>query len=448
MVFPLGKLKTDDSDLIIHLKKSNSFSFLQEQTKNKINDKLKQRKKNSPHALNAQHETLRELWKAVLTDALLSLKKMDSRESGDKPDDYETFFHEESLGIEELEEILTGFVDAESLMYGASPNRYRDHLAHVFRVWILGHALLKNHLNGQLDPPSPELGVISNEEWECMWAITALCHDLGYPLESVEWINKKCRGSLESLGLVSSGDLRFFFSQQMLPFHDTAIKIIASKIVLARLSEHRKSDEKYLTHIQNKYYLKLLKSFDQLSHGIVSSLLLCRSSVYFLESEFCHDSYEPLEKKDARQFLIRREILRAIAAHTCPDIYHVKFNTLSFLLYMVDEIQCWGRPTFEELQQRPSTNKTGATTDVAINTYTANEIDVEIDMHGDKFNDDDKKKVMNQLNTFHRILRLALDTPKMKESELNLRFAVVNGKVTAEFLLSKGTITKKPDGWW
>ena len=63
--------------------------------------------------------------------------------------------------------------------------------------------------------------------------------------------------------------------------------------------------------------------------------------VYFLESDYDLTQSKALKKEDARQFIIRREALRAIAIHTCPDIYHLRSNTFSFLLIICDDLQEW-----------------------------------------------------------------------------------------------------------
>ena len=68
-----------------------------------------------------------------------------------------------------------------------------------------------------------------------------------------------------------------------------------------------------------------------------------KNLVYFLESDFLYDNNKPLKEQDAKQFIIRREILRAIASHNCEDIYHLHFKTLNFLLVICDEMQEWER---------------------------------------------------------------------------------------------------------
>lgn len=369
-----------------------------------------------PQGLKEQQKHLLDLWPEVLTDALFSLKESDAREFDQTNPNMESFFHAASLGVTDLKDILTGFSEFEGMLYGASPDRYRDHLVHSFRVWIIGQGLLKTGLRGALGTYEASVLQVKQLEWECMWAIVALCHDIGYPLSAVEKINERARNTFKKQGLIPEGDLRFTFRQQMLPFHDTMIQLMASKPV------RDGSTTKWQTHLQNKYYVKLLKSFDQLHHGVISALLTSRGLVYFLESDMSHDGWKPLTREDARQFLIRREILRAIAAHTCADIYHLHFDTLSFLLYIVDEIQCWGRPTFEELQCGAASYGSSR---VTVRAFKKNHIDIEIATDDPEWDQEQQKGMKFQRERLHRMLRLAVDTRKLGKSSF-LNFKVSN----------------------
>ena len=428
--FTLGE--NADKHLVEYLRNFDNFTYLEKPARKKIQT-LKQ-------DLRQEYKILKELWPLVLTDALKRLKRHDCREWDKKNKNirFDSFFHEHSLGVTELEKVFTGFTEFEGMLYGASPDRYRDHIAHAFRVWIIGHGILNNCFEWDLAIDKGFEKKISEEEWQCMWAIAALCHDVGYPLTAIEKINQQARNTLRSLGLTPAGDLRFVFSQQMLPFHDTIIKLMSSKLVES--AGEKPSESKYLTHLQNKYYLKLLKSFDKPDHGIASSLLISKALVYFLESDLSHDNRSPLSEEDARQFLIRREILRAIAAHTCQDIYHLKFDTLSFLLYIVDELQCWGRPTLEELQHQSGGLRDA---EAKIKKFSRTHIDIQIKTHDDIWDRDQKDGLNNQLDKLHRMLRLAVDTPTLSK-ELFFRLSIINnmGK-EGEFFLTNGKITKK-----
>ena len=389
------------------------------------------------------HE-LGDIWPRILTDALFTLKKADKREYEEgKGLDARSLFDATSLGVQDLRKLLDSFREFEGMLYGASPEGYRDHVLHVFRAWMLGHLILEECLSWALFAEAEMPGPISETEWKCMWALASLCHDIGYPLAAIDKINRKARDALAVLGLLPLGDLRFGFSQQMLPFHDTVIKQMASKPVRLR--------EGYCTHLQNKYYLKYLKSFDQLSHGIVSALLISKSLVYFLESDFSHDTRALLDAEDARQSLIRREVLRAIASHTCLDIYHLRFNTLSFVLYLVDEIQTWGRPTLRQVFASEDQEEQEAT----VEGFSEKSISIRIGVPDEAWRavwteGQNANWVRRKINDLHRILRLAVGTPTASGLHLEV---VYSGKrnddlSAAWFRLDKGRIEKHPDDWF
>jgi hypothetical protein len=433
MPFPKPPFKLNDKGkgdkvLLDYLKQNTSVSFVSDKTR-----KLLTEISTDENLTKERDRLLKKVWPAVLNDALRVLKKNDPREWPEGKDStIGTFFDEASLGVSDLQEVLSGFSDFEGVMYGASPEQYRDHVVHSFRVWIIGQGLLKECFAGSLKTDTKLQSTICPEEWECMWALIALCHDIGYPLSQLERVNELARNALTRQGLLPQGDLRFTFSQQMQPFHDTVIRLMASKPVKLAEAVRPTKDEKkegkeriYVTHLRNKYYLKLLKSFDNLDHGVVSSLLISKVLVYFLESDLCHDWWSPLTEEDARQFLIRREILLAIASHTCPDIYHLEFNTLSFLLYMADEIQCWGRPTLTKLQEEPAGIMNGQ---VEVEEFDDNRIAIMITTDDDEPWDEKQKKAIsdNWIGRLRKMLRLAVGTPKLEKS--HLRFQAKNKK--------------------
>ncbi|MHC4356622.1 MAG: hypothetical protein ACYS0H_28320, partial [Planctomycetota bacterium] len=268
-----------DPFLLELLKEAANFSYLSMETRGSLN---KLRFTANQDDLRHLHNELVELWPRILTDAVLQLIKSSQDYDKDNPN-MDSFFDAATLGARELGEVLKGFSEFEGIMYGASPGHYRDHVAHSFRVWIIGQWILKKCFGRRLSGLGDFDNDTDQEEWESMWAIVALCHDIGYPLSKIEQINERARQTLRKQGLISEGDMRFTFRRQMLPFHDTIIKLMASNAVALP------DGAKYVTHLQNKYYLKLLKSFDRLDHGIVSSLLISKALVYFLESDLSHD---------------------------------------------------------------------------------------------------------------------------------------------------------------
>ena len=177
-----------------------------------------------------------------------------------------------------------------------------------------------------------------------MWCIASLTHDLGYPTEVVHEIHDKLKNMLNVFNIQ---DVSYILSQQSQLFNDNIIKIISSDLELCK-KDSIAGSYKYTTHSQAKYYLKYSRSIEKWDHGVESCIVLVKSLVYFLETDFSLDKRRLMKIEDARRFLIRQRILRAIASHNCDFIYHLKLD-LSFLLRIVDEMQEWNRPKLTDL---------------------------------------------------------------------------------------------------
>ena len=140
-----------------------------------------------------------------------------------------------------------------------------------------------------------------------------------------------------------------------------------------------------------------------------------KNLVYFLESDL--DLSNPFtDQEDARQFYIRREILRAIASHTCTDIYHLYPNSLAFILILADELQISGRPTFSELKiGRPMLKLC-----VKIPIISKKKIQIEVKVVEEKIVGHDeegeggKELFFALCRKWHKWLRGALDASKRK----------------------------------
>lgn len=104
-----------------------------------------------------------------------------------------------------------------------------------------------------------------------------------------------------------------------------------------------------MARLQSKYYFKFQKSLERNSHGILSTLITYKLLTYFLESDYNINEDYAFNSEECRQFYIRREILRAVASHTCDDIYQMYMGSFSFLLRICDDTQEWGRKNITEL---------------------------------------------------------------------------------------------------
>ena len=260
----------------------------------------------------------------------------------------------EAQGIDELTSYFDSFTDFERILYGANAN-YRDHVFHIFRTWLLGvYVIISKNFQITLidgsDGRWDDFGKITQCEIMSMWAIISFCHDLGYPLEKAQGIfkeTKKMLGQIVSEPQIST-DLSFSRSQD--PNNYQIIDFISTKI-----SKNPDNPDSFWGKIQSKYRYKLNASLERCAHGAISALIIYRKLTYFKESDFnLNFNFPYTDHKDVRQFYIRREILRAIAYHTCPDIYNIQISTFPSLLFMCDEMQNWERKNFTDIYSNSS----------------------------------------------------------------------------------------------
>jgi len=400
-----------------------NMAFIRLETRNKLNSLIQ--KANGPGKTNLLcfSNDLMDIWELLLTDAIFHLKVNDDREFSSSMD--RKWVDEESFGVNDLASYFRHFSDFEKLLYGAD-RFYREHTAHVFRVWVMGVSIMNHFANNSINiqkdvddklKKEEELNITSGEE-EAMWCIIALSHDLGYPLGKITGINESIRNIVGYFGKASLEDFAFSFPPQTHFLNDFILRFVASKLVL---TNDGSTNHLYKTSLQSKFYLKFSKSFEEYKHGIVSCIILMKNLVFFLESDYDFEEIKKLDAKDARQFQIRKEILRSIATHTCNDIYHINLNTFSFLLFFCDEAQFWGRPIFDDLLQG-DIDQCHAT----IQELSANSIYLVLDFTNQKDKDKmNNKYFVSKAKDLRKLFRTAVKT---NERSFSFTFEIVDHK--------------------
>jgi hypothetical protein len=414
------------------------IKFLNFKVHGRIPSQVKKLKKEigelkSDKELSLQKDQLLKIWDLLIGSAIVYLKSKDKREKHHDDEDY---------GVSNLSKFFRSYTDFESVFYGADKH-YRDHVSHMFKVFLLGELLLtEKKLFAKIQIGElflDEKFKILDEEKEAVWCIISLTHDLGYGMRLVPNINKKTRSMLEKFDIFDIHELGFPFPNQ--PFNEFVIKIASSE--LRELTENekellkKKDDEKkppledrrkYVNHIQSKYLLKFSRSFDHFSHGIFSSILLVKNCIYFLERDFSRNLSKPLNQLDARNFLIRQTILRSIASHDCDEIYYLTLPQFPFLLRIIDEMQDWGRPGLSDLfKHKPEIDLFVDKLDDANISYRCvyrNNLNAPLDAKDKKeFNDIIKAEFIRKCEIFRKILRSAVGGELRK---LILTFTVVD----------------------
>lgn len=381
--------------------------------------------------LHYQAELLNNLWKQLISDAISFLKKRDNRE----------LYHDRmTMGTENLCDFLNEFQKFEPILYGSVPN-YRDHIAHVLRVYFLGQYLIKNAI-GFENISFSRSDFVSAPEKEAMWCITALTHDLGVSLEKVHDINQKVRSMLQKFGNIPVQEIGYSYFAQFGTFSEFAVKFMSSDVT--RVNEDQKGknkaknkaknkvQEEFTTRIQSKYYQKFLAALGNFNHGVMSSIILMKDLVYFKESDYKLDQSKYLDAEDARQFMIRREMLRAIAAHSCDDIYHLTIKNFPFLLTVCDEMQEWGRPRLVDVFKRGETS-----TKLTINRFDEKIVDYRVTFY---FREDSKASEEERKNAKREVIGYCL---AKREKWLNVLRSAVGGnlrELTLKFEVEDATV--------
>ncbi|MHB8076575.1 hypothetical protein [Desulfosporosinus fructosivorans] len=333
----------------------------------------------------SQTPLLDDLWETLIDKSIKCLRFFDNREpfQGD-PDKIAVTY-----GLDKLKEYHERYTKFESLLYGAS-SFYRDHVFHAVRTWMLGIFCLMKTIQDGGSKFVEGIGIdgVEDEDFTkeinffekiSMWTIIALCHDLGYPLEKSQHILDRTREMMKEFIHNPNIWNNFGFSGIQDNINEYIVKFMSTKMKLKKPDGQESKEmnsKQYIGRIQPKYYLKYTKSLERFDHGIVSAVILYKMLLYFLESDFnLNDDYE-YTYNDARQFYIRREILRAMSSHTCSDIYNIHLTTFSSLLFFCDELQEWGRKSWNELYAGLLPDEINLT----INNFVPSEINVHEDI--------------------------------------------------------------------
>lgn len=384
-------------------------------------------------------DQLISLWQTLIEKSVKALRYYDDREPfkanpGKKPVAY---------GVDDLRTYFDKYVNFEKTLYGSS-RYYRDHVVHVFRVWILGITQLFANDNALLKEISIDEDCKVNPiEKISIWTLIALTHDLGYPLEKSLEVVERTKDMMKSFVVnpIISMDLCFNGVQNSM--NDFVLRFMSSKM---KKKEGNSIDGyDFVARLQPKYYFKFQKSLEHNKHGILSALVIYKMLRYFLESDYSTNEDYFFKKEDVRQFYIRRDILRAISSHTCHDIYQLTAKNFSFLLILCDDAQEWGRKSISELY----INKTIEYEYDGLNIDLSQEI-INVSFC-EKFKNIDKEEdVETVLSRFidisldyNEIFRDGLDTSNRNfcfQKKTEIDFGKSNGKVTITLSLN---ITKE-----
>lgn len=374
------------------------------------------------------------LWEKLIGKSIKALRYYDTREPfKDNPAK-----HPLAYGVEELRTYFDKYINFETTLYGSS-RYYRDHVVHVFRVWILGVSQLLSNDNVLLKAIKIDDKCNVNPiEKLSIWTLVALTHDLGYPLEKSLEVVERTKDMMKSFVVNPAITMDLSFNGVQNSMNDFVLRFMSSKMIEKNIAEG--DDCKYVARLQPKYYFKFQKSLERNKHGILSALVIYKILRYFLESDYSTNEDYYFDPEDTRQFYIRREILRAISSHTCHDIYQLTAKNFSFLLILCDDAQEWGRKGISELYINKS----------IVYDYDGLNIDLTDDVvkvsFGEKYKNIDKKEDVKTIisrfidisRDYNEIFRDGLDTAKRDfcfKKNTDVDFGTGNNKVAISMSL-------------
>lgn len=344
----------------------------------------------SAHKMHNRIIVAKKLWKVLFAAAMSSLD----------PD---------RQGYDKLFAYFDEYVEFEELIF-ASDAFYRDHTLHCIWVYFLGEYVARKAEFSGLFEASRVNSRLFHTMWELLTdpalesaqtrkvvkactafdqiekntdairCISALTHDLGYPLKKIGKINKSIRGILPYFSVESSSDFQFAYGNTSQYFIDAFLRILSTTInpfistntpkaeqLLYRLFCIEESvaksvrdeqirqfttEEKHLLAQDIQVVYRAMRNIsDEMSacndleayqHGIMSAFLLVKNIRAFQNLELEFASSMELSPENLADYWGKTSILRAISLHTCDSFRMQNIGNDSYLSF-IDELEEFSR---------------------------------------------------------------------------------------------------------
>lgn len=330
-----------------------------------------------------------------------------------------TDINPDKSGYDKLFKYFDAYVEFEELIF-ASDSFYRDHTLHCIWVYFLGeylrrreefddlfidmettpntvHALSELFKHGKFfdSAYSKDLEKFKDTESmlqsqfaknESVRCISALTHDLGYPLKKIEKINKSIKKILPFFSINNFTDFSFEYGNIQQEFAKNFIDFISRNYeVVFGLSEHpderlpkifgrimminkngvpydvdhkalaELTEEEKTIILSSTYYsqsfpapvskqLGYWNDFEEYRHGIMSAFLLCKNVRAFQSIDYnaIKDDFRYKDSEDLAQIMAVQSILASITDHTSEQFRISSLEADSYLTF-VDEIEEFSR---------------------------------------------------------------------------------------------------------
>ncbi|TXT56440.1 MAG: hypothetical protein BAJATHORv1_20029 [Candidatus Thorarchaeota archaeon] len=393
-------------DYYLELIREEKIQFLKDKPKTTENIISAIKKLKSADSLHERIQCARDLWKLLFEAAM-------------------EYIDPNKMGYDELFKYFDEFVSFEELIF-ASDSFYRDHTLHSLWVYFLGEYIFRRdefrpyfenfyqsfqvrehykEIYTQLDSEEifgELLDTIENMDpfvssIGAARCITALTHDLGYPLNKIRKINQAIGKILPYFSISQFGEFHFQFesSQQFyienfieimgydvfvgprerdLGFHQyELVKDIIAKTnelttiahsegripdFLSEVKELVKECSPEQVHILRDLYqiscwfrkntarmMRFSDDFERYAHGIMSAFLMMKIVGAFTDMTITYSNISdiPMDIFDLPRTFAKMQILTAISNHTSRGYRMREFNDLSSFLVLIDEIEEFSR---------------------------------------------------------------------------------------------------------
>lgn len=382
---------------------TDNIIFLKGKDKNKEKIKTLVTSLKTAESMNEKISITKDLWKALFEASM-------------------SFIDPDKDGYDKLFKYFDNYVEFEELIF-ASDSFYRDHTLHSLWVYFLGDYILKepsfkdltsrinNFINysrsilSQLKSFSkPELfepliklfeDLISSEKYnESIFCVSALTHDLGYPLKKIDKINNSIGKILPSFAIGNYDKFNFDFSvvdqnyihdflkilstdfNMMFDNNDTIYDTLENTEILEKavilnpnigisgfdtdyfstLSEDKLfMIKRYLSpkivpiHFPSTY-ARNCSDFENYKHGIMSAFLLCKNIRAFSNirnifetAPVNTDTLNNINLVNFPSTTTKLNILKAVSDHTSDYYKIIGIDNWSSILTFVDELEEFSR---------------------------------------------------------------------------------------------------------
>lgn len=322
-----------------------------------------------------------------------------------------SYIDPDKRGYDKLFKYFDAYVDFEELIF-ASDAFYRDHTMHCLWVYFLGEYLKKHEefdfilesMNSgyksrktmlsqieelNLQEKLSELykilndSVKTNNNDESIRCISALTHDLGYPLKKISKINKSISKILPYFSINNFNEFNFEYSNIQDNYIQDFLENLSTNLVSSAttaglpddysfLKEAICTDEKgdflgfnvdimrtYTEEQLNKLasvfsmkyhlvkdmssHLRYSGDIELFEHGIMSAFLLMKLLRAFENVNVLYSTYNDLMNASFSLFYGKRQILTAISDHTSNGYKINSIRDDSAFLALVDELEEFSR---------------------------------------------------------------------------------------------------------